>query len=214
MGFSAQPSSLVVMFWWLLGLYLLSIMSFLWSILNFLSSRDDDSLLDVIYNDHFDYSWDSSEGDVFYSFGELIYCSPPLDVVLLDKLDKRLWQDQLHHQKEISEEMEQSKWLHVPAPTSQPGQVDNDNEHFPDLMVVSEMTLTINPSLHHTKWMKSMQHLEILIMKKKIMLSKSVWSLDRDHWKKSLWSLSSMTSTTMSFYDENFRTFMWEPTSI
>jgi len=79
--------------------------------------------------------------DEFDADGTLIYRPPPLDEVWLDESERRDRRDRPHHQREITEEREQTKRLRIPAPTPierNTGIDDNNNGLEPPLMVVSD----------------------------------------------------------------------------
>lgn len=77
--------------------------------------------------------------DEFDSSGNIVYHSPPLDEVWLDESEQRDRPVQLHRQKEITEEREQSTRLRIPAPTSPPEPVhEDDDQHIQPLSVVSD----------------------------------------------------------------------------
>ena len=87
-------------------------------------------MLDVIYNDLFDFNCNIYDKDGFDADGNLVCHPPPLDEVWLDESERRHRHERLCHQRDITEEREQSKWLHVPVPTFPPEPLGADEGAF------------------------------------------------------------------------------------
>eukprot|EP00804_Cyclotella_cryptica_P031100 CCRYP_011717-RC/>CCRYP_011717-RC protein AED:0.72 eAED:0.31 QI:0/-1/0/1/-1/0/1/0/345 len=105
------------------------------------SSGNDDVLMDRICNELFEYNRDIYAEDECDSDGNLVYRPPPLDEVWLDESERRDRRDRLRRQRELTEERERSKRVHLPVPASPPDHTHDDddgNGHPPPLMIVSD----------------------------------------------------------------------------
>ena len=95
----------------------------------------DDSLVDTICNNLFEYNRDVYAEDEFDSSGNLIYHPPPLDEVWLDEPERRDRHERLRRQRAITEARERSKRLRVTSPTPPPEPLTDDAAATPPLVV-------------------------------------------------------------------------------
>ncbi len=132
------------------------------------SSGCNDALVDTICNNLFDCNRDVYAADEFDSSGNIVYHPPPLDEVWLDESERRDRRVLLRRQKEITEERERSKRLHIPAPTSPPEPAPDDNDPYipPLSLFLTQMMMipTLTLLLHHIKREKLVILVVLLIL--------------------------------------------------